>query len=239
MWITWEQLRRVAHSPLIVGMTIELLRSLGTCVVQIQSFRVNFACRNRFFNLSAEATVNARNARLCARCAVILLKVKQIPFLSLGQGVYIFEESPKSIQYSIGDVYCPGTNGSNREKCESLGGYVTTSRFICGCGKCGAWLFVHKLPFMWQEHVKTTKNRQNTFSSLKNWTWYTTNNCYLMSHFNQPNLEKNNCGWTTKYKRLLDMCFVQHVETQSVFTFQPNKRLFYTTVKSAKPAATF
>ena len=29
-------------------------------------------------------------------------------FLSHGQGVYIFEESPKSIQDVIGDVYCPG-----------------------------------------------------------------------------------------------------------------------------------
>ena len=35
------------------------------------------------------------------------------------------------------------------------------------------------------------------------------------------------------------MCTVQHVETKSVFTFQQIKRLVSTTVKSAKPAATF
>ena len=35
------------------------------------------------------------------------------------------------------------------------------------------------------------------------------------------------------------MCFVQHVELKSVFTFQPMKRLFSTIVNSAKPAATF
>ena len=29
-------------------------------------------------------------------------------FLSLGQGVYIFEENPKSVQDVAGDVYCPG-----------------------------------------------------------------------------------------------------------------------------------
>ena len=29
-------------------------------------------------------------------------------FLSLRLGVYIFEESPKSVQYVIGDVSCPG-----------------------------------------------------------------------------------------------------------------------------------
>ena len=35
------------------------------------------------------------------------------------------------------------------------------------------------------------------------------------------------------------MCIVQHVENKSVFKFQPKKRLVSTTVKSAKPAATF
>ena len=35
------------------------------------------------------------------------------------------------------------------------------------------------------------------------------------------------------------MCIVQHVELKSVFTFQPTKRLVSTTVKNAKPAATF
>ena len=55
--------------------------------------------------------------------------------LSFGQGVYIFEESPKSIQDVIGDVFCPGMYCFNREKCESIGGYVTTPRSIYGCGK--------------------------------------------------------------------------------------------------------
>ena len=58
-----------------------------------------------------------------------------------------------------------------------------------------------------------------------------------MSHFNQPNMEKKNCVWTTKYERLSEMCIVPHV--QSVFTFQPKKQLVSTTVKSAKPVATF
>ena len=42
-----------------------------------------------------------------------------------------------------------------------------------------------------------------------------------------------------KYKRLLEICIAQRVETKSVFTFQPIKRLVSTTVKSAKPAVTF
>ena len=41
-------------------------------------------------------------------------------FLSTGQQVYIFEESPNSLQVVIGDVYCPGMCYFNREKCESL-----------------------------------------------------------------------------------------------------------------------
>ena len=161
-------------------------------------------------------------------------------FLSFGQGKYIFEERPKSIHDVIGDVYCPGKYCCNREKSESLGGYVTTPRSICGCRKCGAWLFVHKVPFKLQEHLKTTKtDKTGFFFAKKRWTCYPTNNCSLMSHFNQPNIERKNCVWTTKYKRLLEMCIVQRVEMKSVFTFQPKKLLISTTVKSAKPAATF
>ena len=53
-------------------------------------------------------------------------------FLLFGQGVYIFEESPKPLQDVIGDVYCPGVYCFNREKCESSDGYVTTPRSIFG-----------------------------------------------------------------------------------------------------------
>ena len=84
-------------------------------------------------------------------------------FQSLGQGVYIFEESPKSVQDVMGDVYCPCNYYSNREKCESLGGYVTTPRSIYACRMSGAWLFVHKVPLMLQEHVKTTKTDKTRF----------------------------------------------------------------------------
>ena len=59
-----------------------------------------------------------------------------------------------------------------------------------------------------------------------------------MPQFNQPNIERKICVWTTKYERLLEMCIVQHVEMKSVFTFQPTNRLVSTTVKSAKPVAT-
>ena len=60
-----------------------------------------------------------------------------------------------------------------------------------------------------------------------------------MSHFNKPNMETKICVWITKCEKLSEMCIVQHVEMKSVFIFQPIKRLVSTTVKSAKPVATF
>ena len=88
-------------------------------------------------------------------------------FLSFGAGFYIFDECAKTIQDVIGDVYCPGKYCLNREKCESVGGYVTTPRSIYGCGKCGVWLFLHKVPSTLQEHVKTTKTDKTRFFFAK------------------------------------------------------------------------
>ena len=110
----------------------------------------------------------------CPQCASVC-QVRNIPFedqtnsffLSFGAGVHIFEESVKTIQDVIGDVYCPGKYCLNREKCESIGGYVTTSRSIYGCGKCGTWLFAQKVPFTLQEHVKTTKTDKRRFFFAK------------------------------------------------------------------------
>ena len=61
---------------LIVGVEMALLITLGTCIVRFQSVRVDFACTERLFNLSAEAIISVRNARQWARCAIFLLKVK-------------------------------------------------------------------------------------------------------------------------------------------------------------------
>ena len=78
-----------------------------------------------------------RSGYQCPQCGSVC-QVRNIPFeekinsffLSLGQRVYIFEERPKSVQEVIGDVYCPGKYCLNTEKCESIGGYVTTPRSI-------------------------------------------------------------------------------------------------------------
>ena len=110
----------------------------------------------------------------CPQCGSVC-QVRNIPFedqtisffLSLGQGVYIFEERAKSVQEVIGDVYCPTKSCLNREKCKSIGGYVTTPRSIYGCDNCGAWLFVPKVPFKLQEHVETTKTDKTRFFFAK------------------------------------------------------------------------
>ena len=110
----------------------------------------------------------------CPQCGSVC-QVRKISFedqtnsfsLSLGQGVHIFEESPKSVQDVIRDVYCPGKFCSNREKCESIGGYVTTPSSIYGCRKCGAWMFVRKVPCTLQEHVKTTQTDKTCFFFAK------------------------------------------------------------------------
>ena len=151
-------------------MTIALLFSLETCIVQIQSVWVKFACKKRLACTESLGGSDYQRVQCASVC-----QVRNIPFeeqtnsffLSFGQEVYIFEQSPKSIQDVIGDVYCPGKYCFNREKCESLGSYVTTPRSIYGCGKCGAWLFVHKVPFMLQEHVKTTQTDKTRFFCAK------------------------------------------------------------------------
>ena len=114
----------------------------------------------------------------CPQCASVC-QMRNIPFeeqtnsffLSLGQGVYIFEGRPKSVQEVIGDVYCPGKYCLNTEKWKSIGSYVTTPRSIYGCDNCGAWLFVCKVPSTLQEHVKTIKTDKTRFLfDLKNVT---------------------------------------------------------------------
>ena len=145
-------------------MTTALLLRLGTCIVQIQSVRVNFACTKRLFNLSAEVIIHVRNARLGARCAIFILKIKQIPISCHLAKVFTFlNRVQNQIKMLLEMSIVLASFFSNREKCEYLGGYVTTPRSIYGCGKYEAWSFVHKVPFMLQERVKTTKTDKTRF----------------------------------------------------------------------------
>ena len=181
----------------------------------------------------------------CPQCGSVS-QVRNIPcedptnssFSSFGSAVHIFEESLKSIQNVIGDVYCPNKFCLNREICKYIAGYVTTPRSIYGCNNCGAWLFVHKVFFHVTGARKHDKNRQNTlFLCREKMNLVPNKQLILNVPFQSTKYRIKNCVWTTS--RLLEMCFVQHVETKSVFTFQPIKRLVFTTAKCAKPPATF
>ena len=138
-------------------------------------YRPNTKCLGKFCLHKKTFQSLGRSDYQCPQCGSVC-QLRNVPFedqtnslfLKFGQKVYIFGESPKSVQDVIGVFYCPGKYCSNREKCESLGGYVTTPRSIYDCGKCGAWFFVHEVPFMLKEHVKTTKKDKTRFLFVKN-----------------------------------------------------------------------
>ena len=115
-------------------MTLALLFSSRTCIVQKQSDWVNFACTKRLFNLPAEAIINVRNARLCQVRNILFEDQTNSFFLSFGQRVYIFEESTKSFQIFIGDLYCPT---SRNGKCVYISTNKMTSFYDCKrCKTC-------------------------------------------------------------------------------------------------------
>ena len=105
------------HSPLIVCVTIPLLISLGTCIVQIQSVWVNLACTKRFFNLSAEAIINARKAQLRARCAILRLTITQI-FLScrLAKGIIFLKRVQNQFKMLL-EMYIVSTERNANQRC--------------------------------------------------------------------------------------------------------------------------
>ena len=137
-------------------------------------FCPNTKCSMKFFQDKKTFESLGRRNYQCPQCAS-MCQVRKPPFKgrtntlisSFGKGAYILGESPKSIQDVIEDVLCPGKYCFNRVKCESFDGYVTTLRSIYACGKCGTWLFLHKVPFMLQEQVKTTKTDKTRFFFAK------------------------------------------------------------------------
>ena len=146
----------------------------NTIILTGDVYRPNTKCSVKFCLHIKTFQSLGRSDHQCPQCASVC-QVRNIPsegqtnsfLFSLGQGVYIFEESPKSVYDVIGDVYRPGKYCSIRKKCESVGGYATTPKSIYGCGKCEAWLFVHKVPFMLQEPAETAKTDKTRFFFAK------------------------------------------------------------------------
>ena len=103
-----------------------------------------------------------QGASLC-QVRNILLKNKKTPFSCRFVKEFTFLKRDQSQFQKLLELSIVLESFVSTEKCESFDGYVTTPRSISGCGKCGAWLFVHKVPFKLQEHVKTTKTDKTRF----------------------------------------------------------------------------
>ena len=84
---------------------------------------------------------------------------------------------------------------------------------------------------------KDEKNRQNTLFLLKKDEVVPIKQILLDFPFHSTKNSKKEFCEDNSVQKLLEMCFVQHVEMKSVF--QPIKRLVSTIVKSTKPAVTF
>ena len=73
---------------------------------------------------------------------------------------------------AIGDVYCFNKNCGG-EKCVLLDTHVSTTRSFCGCWRCGAKLFVHKVRFRLDENVIWTKTDENTLFLCQKGNFFT------------------------------------------------------------------
>ena len=187
------------HSPLIVGTKIALLFSLGHVYCSNAKCSGRLCLHKKLFNLSTEAIVNARNAPLCVRCAIFLLKIKEIPFfVAWPRGLHFWRESKISSRCYWWCLLSWQVLSQQRE--------MRIYWWLCNNSEIHLWLWkvwglvvCSQSSFHFTRAHEDDKNRQNSlFLCQKAWTFYRKNNCYLMSHFSQPNIERKNCMWTTK-----------------------------------------
>ena len=99
-------------------------------------------------------------------------------------------------------MYCPHEYCLNREKCKSIGGYVTTPRSIYGCDNCGAWLFVQKFLSRYKSTERRQKQTKHAVSLLKKMLH--DKQLFNKVPFQSTKHRKENCVWTIS--RLLEMC---------------------------------
>ena len=168
MWNNWEQIQGVAHPPLIFGWTTALSFSLGSCIVQIQNVRVKIAGTKRLFNFSAEAIVIAHNACLRVRCAIFLVKIKQIPsFVAWSRSWHFWRDSKSNSRCYCRCVLSWRVLFQQRE--------MRISWWLCKNSESHFWLWkvwslvvCSQSSFYVTRARKDDKNRQNTlFLCLK------------------------------------------------------------------------
>ena len=146
MWKNKKLKRCAAHSPLIFGMTKALLIFLGTCFVQIKAvFDLLHVHKTTFQTLGRR---NYQSLHCSSTCQLRNIPAEQQTFsffLMFGQGIHIFEETQKSIEDVIGDVYCPTIP---TEKCVYLSTNKTSSFLTLKSAKpaLACWMFL-----LWDE----------------------------------------------------------------------------------------
>ena len=160
-------------------------------------------------------------------------------FLSLGQGVYIFEETPKSIQEVIGDVYCPGKYCLKKEKCESIGGYVTTRRSKDGCGKCRALLFVHEVPSTLQDPKRRQRQTKQAFSLLKKMNLVRNKQLFLNDPFQSTKYRKDELCVDNNLRDTIGDVYSPTSRNEKCVYISTKKMTSFYNCKSAKPAVKF
>ena len=116
------------HSPLIAGMTIALLSSLGTFIVRKECVGIYFAC-TKDYSISPQKRLSRSSMRVHVSGAQFSLwRTNNFVFLKFSQCLYLFEQTKKSIQDVIGDVYCPPYPN---EKCIHLSTNKSSNFYDC------------------------------------------------------------------------------------------------------------
>ena len=134
-------------------MTIALLFSLGTCIVQLQNVRVKFACTKKTFQSLG------RSEYQCPQCTSVFQK-RNFPFEDqtnsfsspLVKGLSFLKRLQNQFNRLL-EMCIVLASIVSTEKSDNLDIYVTTPISIYASGKRGVWLLVQKVL---QEHVKTT-----------------------------------------------------------------------------------
>ena len=181
-------------------MTTALLFSLGTCIVQIQSVQVDFACTRRLFNLSAKRLSMPAMWVCVPGAQYSFWRSKKFLFLVAWSRSLHFWREPKISSRSYWRCLLSWQVLFQQREMRISWWLCNNSEIHLCLWKVWSLVVCSKIPFMLQEHVKTTKtDKTRFFFARKRWIWYPTNNYYLMTHFNHPNIERKNCVWTTKF----------------------------------------
>ena len=93
-------------------------------------------------------------------------------------------------------------------------------------------LFVHKVPSTLQEHVKTTKIDKTCFFFAKK--CYPTNNCSIMSLFNQPNIEKKVLCVDNKVQEIIGVVYCPTCRIEKCIYISTNKATSFYDCKKRK-----